>query len=101
MVRSVNRGMPLQNSPSAFLLSSELSSETLKALGELSESSAASGDLDGLVDAGTATVSFGSDFLAGLITSPLILAVPIGGGLLLSFLVCFFIYSWAESGGSA
>lgn len=72
MARSVNRVMPLQSSPSTVLLSSELSSETLKALGDLSESSAASGDLDGLVDTATATAGFG----AGEGLPPSIIDIP-------------------------
>jgi hypothetical protein len=78
--------------PSILLSDGGLDSETLDALGDVKELNDA---LDGAVDMNAAGAPIVSG-LTNLVSSPLILAVPIGAGGLLAGAVAFFISSYAN-----
>ena len=77
------------NLQTMFLADGALDAETLESLGDLQELNDA---LDGAIDAANPAVGI----LSKLVASPAFLAVPIGAGLVVSFLIGYFIFSYGQ-----
>lgn len=77
------------NLQSFFLSDSGLDAETLESLGDLRELNEA---LDGAIDAANPAVGI----LSKLVASPAFLAVPIGAGIAVSFIIGYFIFSYGQ-----
>ena len=69
-----------------------LDAETLSIIGNVGD---LSDSVDGVLDATTPVASI----VTKIVSSPLILAVPIGAGALIAFLIGFFIYSYGRGSG--
>jgi hypothetical protein len=79
---------------SSTSLKGGLDADTLNALGDLQELNQA---LDGAVDGALESAQNPAlSILTKLVDSPAILAVPIGAGLLVAFLVGYFIFSYGQ-----
>lgn len=72
-----------------YLSDSGLDAETLESLGDLRELNEA---LDGAIDAANPAVGI----LSKLVASPAFLAVPIGAGIAVSFIIGYFIFSYGQ-----
>ena len=66
-----------------------LDPETLESLGDIQELNEA---LDGAIDAANPAIGI----LSKLVASPAFLALPIGAGIVVSFLIGYFIFSYAS-----
>lgn len=78
-----------RNLQTFFLSDSGLDAETLESLGDLRELNEA---LDGAIDAANPAVGI----LSKLVASPAFLAVPIGAGIAVSFIIGYFIFSYGQ-----
>ena len=80
----------LPNSQLLFLADAgALDPETLESLGDIQELNEA---LDGAIDAANPAIGI----LSKLVASPAFLALPIGAGIVVSFLIGYFIFSYAS-----
>jgi hypothetical protein len=79
----------LPNLNTLFISDGGLDPETLESLGDIQDLNEA---LDGAIDNANPAISI----LTKLVASPLVLAVPIGAGVLVAFLVGFFIFSYGQ-----
>lgn len=77
------------NLQSIFLAEGGLDAETLESLGDLQELNEA---LDGAIDAANPAVGI----LSKLVASPAFLAIPIGAGVAVSFIIGYFIFSYGQ-----
>lgn len=74
---------------SLFLADGALDPETLESLGDIQELNEA---LDGAIDAANPAIGI----LSKLVASPAFLAVPIGAGIAVSFIIGYFIFSYGQ-----
>lgn len=72
-----------------FIAEGGLDAETLESLGDLQELNDA---LDGAIDAANPAVGI----LSKLVASPAFLAIPIGAGIAVSFIIGYFIFSYGQ-----
>ena len=77
------------NFQSLLLAEGGLDAETLESLGDLQELNEA---LDGAIDAANPAIGI----LSKLVASPAFLAVPIGAGITVAFLIGYFIFSYGQ-----
>jgi hypothetical protein len=89
---STRASMKLQAFPNLqtfFIAEGGLDAETLESLGDLQELNDA---LDGAIDAANPAVGI----LSKLVASPAFLAIPIGAGIAVSFIIGYFIFSYGQ-----
>lgn len=91
-ISSSRTSMKIQAFPNLqtfFIAEGGLDAETLESLGDLQELNDA---LDGAIDAANPAVGI----LSKLVASPAFLAIPIGAGIAVSFIIGYFIFSYGQ-----
>ena len=83
------RGLQLASSPFSFSLADGLDADTLGALGDIA-------NVDEGLDLAVGSSTAAADVLTRVVSSPAIIAVPIGAGLLVAFAIGYFIFSYGQ-----